>query len=90
MAGRVGDADVLPWPRLPKDLAEFRPEQWDGGPEYGDPQPVPPSWNELRRRWYGRRASVARSLGRPALPEHTGFAARPDWVDPRFPDVVEP
>jgi hypothetical protein len=89
MAGRVDDSGTLPWPRVPRDLDEFKPEQWDG-PEYGDPRPRPTSWNERRRRWYGARLAAARSLNRPVLPEHTGFAARPDWIDPRFPDVVGP
>jgi hypothetical protein len=87
MAGRLNDRDAKPWPPVPRDLAEFRPEQWNG-PEYGSPRPA--SWNARRKRWYGARANVARSLGRPVLPEHQGLAAWNDWIDPRFPDVVEP
>jgi hypothetical protein len=53
MAVSKDGAGQLPWPRLPKDLQVFRPEQWP----YGMCQ------------WYDARASVARSLNRPVLPE---------------------
>jgi hypothetical protein len=84
MAGRLDDSGMLPWPRVPLDLAEFKPGQWNG-PEYGSPRPA--SWNDRRRRWYGARLAVARSLGRPVLPEHRGLAAWSDWVDERFPHI---
>jgi hypothetical protein len=87
MAGRLDDSGAQPWPRVPRDLAEFKPGQWNG-PEYGSPRPV--SWNTLRKRWYGARACVAKSLGRPQLPEVRGMAARSDWTDQRYPDVREP
>jgi hypothetical protein len=87
MAGRLDDSGVRPWLRVPKELAEFRPAQWNG-PEYGSPRPA--SWNTRRRRWYGVRANLAPSLNRKLLPELQGLAARSDWVDPRFPHVREP
>lgn len=87
MAGRVDDSGGQPWPRVPRDLQGFRPEQWNG-PEYGSPRPA--TWNQQRQRWYGARLAVARSLGRPVVPEHQGLACWSDWIDPRFPDVREP
>lgn len=83
MAGRLGDAAVGPWPRVPKDLAVFRAGQWNGEHDGR-------TWNDRRHSWYGARLAAARSLGRPVLPEHQGLACWSDWVDPRFPDVREP
>lgn len=79
MAGRLDNSDVGPWPRVPKDLAVFREEQWPGK-----------TWNARRQAWYGARLAAARALGRPVLPEHRGLALWNDQTDPRFPDVREP
>jgi hypothetical protein len=56
-----------PWPRdwlcrdgIRRDIAEFRPEQWDdhgGGPGY------------RRKQWFAERSNAARSLNRKLLPE---------------------
>jgi hypothetical protein len=83
MAGKLNDHDTKPWPRVPRDLATFKPEQWDG--EHDGK-----TWNARRQSWYGARLAVARSLNRPVLPEHQGLAAWNDRIDPRFPDVREP
>jgi hypothetical protein len=56
MARRHSDAGMSPWPRTPKNLAEFAPG------EFSD-----------RRAWHAARLSVARSLGRPRLPEARGM-----------------